>query len=174
MKNSFSFLILMVFLLAGSCKMQNNEPKQVRRITAEDLINANRSLVGKDAAEIKDYLEKNNLDMLETQTGLWYKIDKDGEGELAQKGDVVEIGYTISLLDGTLCYTSDSLGYKEFKIGQGGVESGLEEGILLLKKGSKATFILPPHRAYGLVGDDDKIPGRSTLLYRVEVIELIK
>lgn len=172
--NSNICLIIVFCFVIFSCKMQSADQKQTRKITAEDLINANRSLVGKDAAEIKKYLQENNIEMLETQTGLWYKIDKNGEGELASLGDIVEIGYTISLLDGTLCYSSDSLGYKTFKIGQGGVESGLEEGILLLKKGSKATFILPPHRAYGLVGDDDKIPGRSTLLYNVEVINLKK
>ena len=110
--------------------------------------------------------------MKETKTGLWYHIDIEGEGELAVKGDVVELSYTIALLDGTACYSSDSLGNKQFKVGQGGVEPGLEEGILLLNKGAKATFIMPPHRAHGLVGDDDKIPGRKSIVYKVEVVDI--
>lgn len=171
--NKFTVIIVSVFFtFIISCKMQNNEQQKKRKITTEDLISANRYLVEKDASIIKDYVERNKLPMLETNTGLWYHIDKVGEGNFATKGDFVKVSYDVSLLDGTYCYSSDSLGFKSFRIGQGGVESGLEEGILLLRKGSKATFIMPPHRAHGLVGDDDMIPGRSILVYKVEVIEL--
>ena len=61
---------------------------------------------------------------------------------------------------------------KVFLVGQGGVESGLEEGVLLLKQGSKATFLMPPHLAHGLVGDDDRIPARAILKYKVEVVDV--
>ncbi len=162
---------LLIGFLA-SCAVQNKDKEQKRRPTAEELISLNRRMVTLDADAIKEYIEENNLDMKETKTGLWYRIDEEGTGAMVTKGDVVEISYLISLLDGTLCYSSDSLGNKKFKVGQGGVETGLEEGILLLKKGSKATFIMPPHRAYGLVGDDDKIPGRKSIVYNVEVVDL--
>ncbi|TLX74691.1 peptidylprolyl isomerase [Labilibacter sediminis] len=172
-KYSLVFICTILMFVVG-CKMQSSEKQQKRNITSEDLISANRYLVEKDAAIIKEYIERNELQMKETKTGLWYQIIEKGEGALAKKGDVVKIAYDVSLLDGEMCYSSDSLGLKSFLIGQGGVESGLEEGILLLRKGSKATFIMPPHRAYGLVGDDDKIPGRSILVYTVEVKELEK
>ncbi len=171
-RNILSFITVLIILSLMACGTQNNEKQKKRKVTSEDLISINRYLVGQDAAAIKDYIEQNKLEMTETQTGLWYHVDKEGTGKLACKGDIAEIAYNISLLDGTLCYSSDSLGNKSFKIGQGGVESGLEEGILLLKQGSIATFIMPPHRAYGLVGDDNKVPGRSTLLYQVELISL--
>lgn len=174
LNNSTKILAGLLVLFMCNCKMQSNEPQKRRPVTEEDLILANRQLVGRDAAAIKDYVELNELNMIETLTGMWYQIDEDGSGRLAKKNDIVEIAYDIYLLDGTPCYSSDKLGNKSFKIGQGGVESGLEEGILLLKVGSKATFIMPPHRAYGLVGDDDKIPGRTTILYKVEVISLNK
>src|SRR5690554_7176596 len=45
-------------------------------------------------------------------------------------GKVVSLNYEIRLLDGTLCYSSDEDGMKVFLVGQGGVESGLEEGVL--------------------------------------------
>lgn len=171
-KKYYALIFSVLLMLTVSCKMQSNEQQKKRKISTEDLISANRYLVEKDASIIKDYVERNKLQMQETNTGLWYQIDKVGEGDFAVKGNVVKIAYDVSLLDGTTCYSSDSLGFKSFRIGQGGVESGLEEGILLLQKGSKATFIMPPHRAHGLVGDDDKIPGRSILLYKVEVIDL--
>ncbi len=158
----------------ASCAVQNNDKEQKRRPTTEELISLNRRMVTLDADAIKEYIENNKLDMKETKTGLWFHIDKNGAGELVTKGDVVEIAYVINLLDGTTCYSSDSLGNKKFKVGQGGVEIGLEEGILLLNKGAKATFIMPPHRAYGLVGDDDKISGRKSIVYKVEVVNVEK
>jgi FKBP-type peptidyl-prolyl cis-trans isomerase FkpA len=57
-------------------------------------------------------------------------------------------------------------------VGRGGVESGLEEGILLLNEGGRAQFIMPPHLAHGLIGDDNQIPSRSIILYEIEVVEV--
>ncbi|WP_066627062.1 FKBP-type peptidyl-prolyl cis-trans isomerase [Labilibacter marinus] len=165
---------VLVLVLLVSCKIQSNEKPQTRKVTSEELISVNRYMVGQDASAIKDYVERNDLKMIETNTGLWYEINENGAGDFVQKKDVVKIAYEVSLLDGTTCYSSDSLGLQSFKVGQGGVVSGLEEGILLLQKGTKATFIMPPHRAHGLVGDDDKVPGRSILIYKVELIDLKK
>ena len=62
---------------------------------------------------------------------------------------------------------------KQFRIGQGGVESGLEEGVLLLlHEGDKATFIMPPHLAHGLPGDGNRIPARSIIVYEVELVKV--
>jgi FKBP-type peptidyl-prolyl cis-trans isomerase len=111
-------------------------------------------------------------DMTESQTGLWSQIYEKGNGVTAAKGKFITLSYTLSLLDGSVCYTSDSLGYKQFLIGSGGVESGLEEGVLLLREGDKARFVLPPHLAQGLTGDGNKIPPRAIIVYDVEVINI--
>jgi FKBP-type peptidyl-prolyl cis-trans isomerase FkpA len=132
----------------------------------------NRLLVKKDSARIAQYIKERNWDMNETNTGLWYMIYEKGTGDKSKEGLYATINYNVELLDGSQCYSSDSLGPKRFKIGRGSVESGLEEGILLLKEGDKARFILPPHLAHGLVGDDNKIPARSIIVYDVELISL--
>jgi FKBP-type peptidyl-prolyl cis-trans isomerase len=165
-------ILSLILIISANCVLQNKEKPRKRKVTAEELISVNKYMVEKDAAIIKDYVERNNYTMQETQTGLWYQINSQGVEGLVQKGNVVTIEYEVYILDGELCYSSDSLGYKTFKVGQGGVESGLEEGILFLKKEAEATFIMPPHRAHGLVGDDDKIPGRSILRYEVKVVDL--
>jgi FKBP-type peptidyl-prolyl cis-trans isomerase len=73
-----------------------------------------------------------------------------------------------------LCYTSGNLGEKKFSVSQGGVESGLEEGILMLRVGDKARFIMPPHLAHGLLGDQKKIPPRAIIVYEVEITNISK
>jgi FKBP-type peptidyl-prolyl cis-trans isomerase len=141
------------------------------RKTEEALIGANRLLVQKDKQKIGLYIKNHHLDLTETASGLWYGITKPGNGAKVEDKMLVTLAYKVFLLDGTLCYDSDSLGVKKFRVGTGGVESGIEEGILLLKEGSKALFILPPHLAHGLTGDGDKIPARSIIVYDVELLK---
>jgi FKBP-type peptidyl-prolyl cis-trans isomerase len=78
----------------------------------------------------------------------------------------------VRLIDGSEIYSSDQSGNKEFVIGRGGVESGLEEGILLMRQGDRAKFIIPSHLGFGLLGDQDKVPPKSTLIYDLELLEL--
>lgn len=169
-------LILSMLIFFPGCSGSQNRTSQTKEeqkeISLETLIRVNRSLVKREQSLIKSHVEAHDLGMQQTGTGLWYRIDKEGEGPLVVKGQVVTLDYRIDLLDGTHCYSSDSLGVKEFKVGQGGVESGLEEGILLLNEGAEASFIMAPHLAHGLIGDDDKIPARAIILYNVEVLNV--
>lgn len=151
---------------------QNNISEAEYENTKRALVGANRILVKKDRERIKSFVERKEWDMQETQTGLWYQIYEHGTGQHAKTGNIISFEYQVSLLDGTVCYDSDSLGLKEFRIGQGGVESGLEEGVLLLRKGDQARFIMPPHLAHGLTGDGDAIPPRSIIIYEVGVVDV--
>ena len=167
--------ILTIGLITGfvSCRTQPKEKSKKEIIRQnETLLNVNKYLVGKDAALIHAYSERRGWKMTTSGTGLWYMITREGKGMVPQTGKLAEFNYSVSLLDGTICYSSTSLGSKKFRIGKGGVESGLEEGILLMHEGGKAVFILPPHLGYGLMGDNKKIPPRAILLYEVELINI--
>ena len=139
----------------------------------EPLMRVNKFLTKKDAEIIESYIKRREWKMNVTETGLWYMIYKNGNGIKAQTGKKASISSKVSLLDGTECYNNDTLNPKVFKIGQGGVEYGLEQGILMLREGDKARFIMPPHLAYGLLGDQNKIPARSIILYEIEVLKII-
>ena len=138
----------------------------------ETLIKVNKYLVGQDADMIRKYAMRRNWQLKTTESGLWYMIYEKGTGAPAIQNKRAVISYKVYLLDGTLCYSSDQLGPKKFTIGKGGVERGLEEGILLLHVGDKARFILPPHLAQGLMGDGNKIPPRAIILYEIELIQI--
>jgi FKBP-type peptidyl-prolyl cis-trans isomerase len=149
-------------------KLTDNEIHEAE----EALVATNRLLIKKDKAQIEEYIKKHNLTLSESASGLWYGIIRRGTGAPVTENAIVTLLYDVSLLDGTPCYNSDSLGVKQFRVGQGGVESGLEEGILLLNEGSKAIFIMPPHLAHGLTGDGDKVPARSIIVYNVELLKV--
>jgi FKBP-type peptidyl-prolyl cis-trans isomerase FkpA len=171
MKFRIPAILMLVCLI--SCNRESGPPSKEDYANArKTLMDVNRILVKKDSGKIAEFVKKMNWEMDETETGLWYMIYENGSGEKSEEGLNATINYRVSLLDGTECYSSDSLGPKTFKIGRGSVETGLEEGILLLRGGDRARFILPPHLAHGLVGDDNKIPARSIILYDVELISL--
>jgi FKBP-type peptidyl-prolyl cis-trans isomerase FkpA len=171
--HKISLISIIVILIVISCKGKPHELTEIEmHENSLKLEKINRILLKKDQKRIEGYLKRNNLEMKETGTGLWYKIESDGQGEKASKGKIATLNYSISLLDGTECYNSKKDGLKTFRIGMGGVESGLEEGILLMKTGDKAKFIMPPYMAQGLVGDNNRIPARSTIVYDVELLSL--
>lgn len=164
---------LIVVGIWSSCKNNDKTKLQYDKKTKnEAYLKANKGLVSLDQERIEAYVARRGWTMEQTKTGMWYQIYEHGTGEPAKAGAIANLKYTVSLLDGTVCYTSDSLGIMHFRIGQGGVESGLEEAILLMHVGDKGRFIMPPYLAHGLLGDEKKIPPRSTIVYHAELINL--
>ena len=166
-------MVIILFLLIG-CGRNNQRviPDEEFKNTQEAMVEVNRRLVKADQERIESFVKRKGWDMHESGSGLWYQIYEKGTGDSARSNMLITMDYKISLLDGTICYSSDSLGPKQFRIGSGGVESGLEEGVLMLHEGDRARFIMPPHLAYGLTGDGDKIPPRSIIIYDVKVLRL--
>ncbi len=175
-KNIFSIILLWLVVIPFSCKNTAKE-KQRKEIPVSEyeqpLQRVNKYLVKKDNDRIKSFIRRRHWNMQQTQTGLWYQTyEKSSDTLMPKPNDIVELAYKVYLLDGTLCYSSDSTGTKKFAVGHGGVESGLEEAILMLHKGDKARFIMPPYLAHGLLGDQNKIPARSIILYDVELVTI--
>lgn len=162
-------IFLMFMLLLPGCR---KPAKPTLKITREQLIHVNRRLIQNDSIVISEYNLQQNLSLSITPSGLWLQILEPGNGILPVSGQQVSIAFTLSLLDGTVCYTSAQSGLKKFVVGQGGVESGLEEAVMHLGRGGKAIALLPPHLAHGLVGDEDKIPARAIVRYDIEVVEI--
>jgi len=136
------------------------------------LIRVNKILVEKDRERIEAFVKRRRWNMDITNTGLYYMIYRQGEGDSIHSGDIIVFKYNIELLDGTVCYTTDSLGDEFLRLGSTEVENGLEEGLKLMRQGDKARLILAPHLAHGLTGDQDKIPPRAILLYDIEILEV--
>jgi FKBP-type peptidyl-prolyl cis-trans isomerase len=155
-----------------SCKNSTDKTyAPERKQLKEELLEVNKILVEKDQERIKAYAKRRGWEMNRNESGLWHMKTSSGNGDSVRIGEKVALNYTLELLDGTFCYSSDSNGVKEFIVGKGGVERGLEDAVLLYKGGDKANLILPPHLAHGLIGDENCIPARATLIYEIEILE---
>ncbi len=169
------FLSSLIFFLLASCNGPKTNEKDSGTIVPsmkESLLNANKQAVKAENEQIEQFISRYNWKMKETGSGLRYNIYEDGNGEQATTGKIATLKYEVRLITGDIIYSSEKDGLKEFLIGRGGVESGLEEGILLLRVGDRAKFIIPSHLGFGLLGDQDKVPPKSTLIYDIELISL--
>lgn len=171
----FVLCSVVCFSLLISCvdhKAKENISTDQEQLLKESLLNANKQAVKAENEQIESFIRRYKWEMKETGSGLRYQIYFQGSGEKAEAGKIAVLKFTVRLITGELIYSSDNEGLKEFLIGRGGVESGLEEGILLLKVGDRAKFIIPSHLGFGLLGDQDKVPPKSTLIYDLELISL--
>lgn len=176
-RDNFSlFLISMtsfLLLLLASCDTQPNQPKPINPAKLKKpLMEANKDLVELEEFDIEGYINRHNWPMTETGSGLRYWVYENGTGEQAAVDKIIEFNYKVELLNGFTCYDSDSLGSRQFLIGRGGVESGLEEAVLHFREGDRAKIILPSHLAFGLVGDDNCIPKKAVVVYDFEVLSI--
>ena len=106
-----------------------------------------------------------------TASGLKYVIISEGEGPAVEAGKVITVHYSGYLEDGTLFDSSIERDEPiQFIVGQGQVIPGWDEGMLLLKKGDKARFIIPPQLGYGET-QLEKIPANSTLIFDTEIVD---
>jgi FKBP-type peptidyl-prolyl cis-trans isomerase FkpA len=168
-----SYFILS-FILASSCKNNKTKEKTDQAEINERLTNMNKYIVQKESKRIDEFIAAHGFNTQRTGTGLRYEVYSHGSGEHPGMRSVVEIKYKVFLLDGTLCYTTDSLGMEKLRLGIGDQVRGLEEGVMLMVPGDKARLILPAHLGYGMAGDQNKIPPASALFYDVELIAIVK
>ncbi len=113
---------------------------------------------------IADYIAKEGLNVTTTASGLRYEFQEEGTGDLPVSNSILSLTFTQKLPDGEILSvgTTPSDNYITNQI------AGLQEGLRLMKAGSKATFIIPPNIGFGnlRVGD---VPANSVLIYEIEV-----
>ena len=173
MKNYCKYLVLIALLCFVSC--EEKAPKQTKSISKGDMKSsmetANRYLVNEEEEDIENYIKRHGLEMVSTGTGLRYQILKQNAGQRIEKGDKVALEYELHSIAGDLIYSSEKDGLKSFVVGNGEVESGLDEAMTYLHRGDLAKLIIPSHLAYGLPGDENQIPEYATLVYTIKVLE---
>lgn len=166
------FLSLFVFFIACGEKEKPAKPHYTKQQVKDLSVQMNTWDEKRQHDEIDQYIKVHGWKMETTASGIYYMKLKEGKGEQAKTGQTAKVNYKISLLDGTVCYTSEKDGPKEFLIGKDNVESGLHEGIQMMRVGDKMRFILPSFRAHGLTGDNSKIPALASVVYEIELLGL--
>lgn len=128
------------------------------------------------AAKREEFMKKlqPKLDAAQTtDSELKIYTEVEGDGPSPKAGQVVTVHYTGYLDTGKKFDSSvDRDQTFQFPIGVGRVIPGWDEGVAMMKKGGKATLIIPPHLGYGERGAGGVIPPNATLIFDVELIDI--
>lgn len=173
MKKHCKYLIMLLLFSVFSCEEKpQHQPAPISKSEMKNSMEtANRYLLNEEEEDIANYIKRHGLEMTSTGTGLRYQILKQGSEKRIEKGEKVTLEYELGSIAGDLFYSSEKDGVKSFVVGEGGVESGLDEAMTYLHWGDQAKLIIPFHLAYGLHGDDNRIPEYATLVYTIKVID---
>lgn len=121
-----------------------------------------------------EYLANNKTKegMITTESGLQYRVIRQGRGDKPKANSTVKVHYTGTLTDGTKFDSSYDRG-KPAEFPVNGVIPGWQEGLQLMPVGSKYEFVIPPELGYGS-RDLGSIPSNSILLFEVELLGIVK
>lgn len=125
-------------------------------------------------AENQAFLEENKkaTGVVVTDSGLQYEILTEGNGAKPTAESTVRVHYTGSLIDGTVFDSSVKRGTPaEFPVG--GVIKGWTEALQLMPVGSKWRLTIPHNLAYGERGAGVSIPPFATLVFEVELLDIL-
>ncbi|WP_338492063.1 FKBP-type peptidyl-prolyl cis-trans isomerase [Erwinia aphidicola] len=126
------------------------------------------------AVEGQKFLEDNAKrdGVSSTETGLQFSVLTQGEGAIPSRQDRVRVHYTGKLIDGSVFDSSVQRGEPaEFPVS--GVIPGWIEALTLMPVGSKWELVIPHNLAYGERGAGASIPPFSTLVFEVELLEIL-
>ncbi|MFT4603530.1 MAG: FK506-binding protein 9/10 [Rhodothermales bacterium] len=101
------------------------------------------------------------------------EVVTEGVGVSADVGRLVAVSYIGTFVDGRVFDSTEFSGQPfVFRLGSGQVISGWDRGILGMKEGAIRNLVIPPDLAYGATGVPGSIPPYTTLLFRVEMIQV--
>ncbi|NUG00186.1 FKBP-type peptidyl-prolyl cis-trans isomerase [Acinetobacter oleivorans] len=122
------------------------------------------------AAFLADNAKKSGV--ITTKSGLQYQVLKEGNGKKPKATSRVKVNYEGRLLDGTVFDSSIARNHPvEFQLSQ--VIAGWTEGLQTMKEGGKTRFFIPANLAYGEVGAGDTIGPNSTLIFDIELLQVL-
>jgi len=157
---------------SGNAAMTPEQANELVRNTMQ----AKEAAAGEDNLKAgQAFLEANRSKdgVVETTSGLQYRVDREGDGESPDANDQVTVHYHGTLIDGTAFDSSYDRG-QPATFGLNQVISGWTEGLQTMKKGGQTTFFIPSNLAYGSRATGDVIGANSTLVFKVELLEVEK
>lgn len=116
---------------------------------------------------------KSKQGVITTASGLQYKVITMGKGAKPAATDKVKVHYKGTLLNGKVFDSSYDRG-QPIEFALNGVIKGWTEGVGLMPVGSKFTFYIPSEMAYGAQGAGQDIGPNETLIFDVELLDIVK
>ncbi|WP_304200515.1 gliding motility-associated peptidyl-prolyl isomerase GldI [Flavobacterium alvei] len=175
-------LIVLAFwatLFITSCKQSQEARKPVSQASGSFMKKSaerNKKLIASEEGRIDSLIKSNpKIKYLASTKGYWYTyITANTIDTLTpKKGDVAFFDYEIKDLQGRIIYSEVELKPQTYAVDKQNIMTGVREGIKIMHKNEKITFLFPSHIAYGYHGDTKKIGTNQPLLCTVSLHNFI-
>lgn len=175
MKNVFqTMLFLAVFITFLSCKQQQARMPVSRSSGTflKESAQRTKKLVAGEEGKIDSIIKSNpKIQYIASKKGYWYHYVTKNERDTLRpkKGDVAQFDYEIMDLKGNVVYSEVQLRPQTYIVDKQNIIMGLRDGIKLMHKNEKVTFLFPSHMAYGYRGDTKQIKSNQPIICTVSL-----
>lgn len=166
-------------MAGGAVKLTDEQAQEVKTAFMQKMqskaTEERTAAAGKNRTEGEAFLAANKAKpgIKTTESGLQYQVMTEGKGAKPAATDKVKVHYVGTLIDGTKFDSSIDRGQPaEFALN--GVIKGWTEALQLMPVGSKYKLFVPSDLAYGEQGTPGPIGPNSTLIFEVELLEIVK
>jgi gliding motility-associated peptidyl-prolyl isomerase len=174
MKNLPKILLLSIaFVTFLSCKQQQQARMPISRSSGtfmKESAERNKKLIAGEEGRIDSIIKSNpKIEYLASKKGYWYhyQIKNERDTLRPKKGDVAQFDYEIMDLKGNVIYSEVELRPQTYWVDKQNIMMGLRDGIKLMRKNEKVTFLFPSHMAFGYHGDDKLIKTNQPIICTV-------
>lgn len=162
-----------------TCCTQKEEPRRhISHASGEFMkqsVERNKKLNQSEESIIESIIKKDTaVDYISSTKGYWYYYHTKSNDATPKpiKGDVAFFDYEIKDLKGNIIYSQNELKPQRYLVDKQNIMIGLSDGIKLMQKGEKITFLFPSHMAFGYHGDNNKIGTNRPLMCTVTLNDI--
>ena len=171
-------LIVILVLFAVSCSKPEARKPIVRKTSSfmNESIERNKLLTQVENELLQKKMEADSSrEYQNSEQGFWYYYDlkMDSDAPMPEPGDDVVFSYEIRNLDDEIIFSRDEFGEVVYRVDKEELITGLQDGIKLMRRGEKVTFLFPSYKAYGYSGSE-RIEPNQPLIYKVELLAVNK
>lgn len=155
----------------------DSEPKITKKRAIEIFQNyvvlLQEDLKDKNAELGQAFLEKNakKPGIISLPNGMQYEVLQDGKGEIPTENSIVKVIYEGALIDKTIFDSTQDTGAIELQVSK--TILGWQDALQMMPVGSRWKLFIPHHLAYGEFGAQPMIQPNSTLIFLIELLEIV-
>lgn len=181
MKNlSKIMLVFVVFMTLSCCKQQQQARMPISRTSGtfmKESAARNKKIIAGEEGKIDSIIKSNpKIEYIASKKGYWYYYETKNERDTLRpkKGDIASFDYQIMDIKGNVVYSDIELKPQTYIVDKQNIMMGLRDGIKLMHKNEKVTFLFPSHMAFGYRGDLKRIKVNQPIICTVTLNDFKK
>ena len=165
-------LLFLIVMLVMSCKQQQARypVSQSSGTFMKESVERNKKMNAGEESKVDSIIKSNpQIKYIASSKGYWYHYEIKNENETLtpKKGDVAYFDYEIKDIKGNVVYSEVELKPQTYVVDKQNIMMGLRDGIKLMHKKEKVTFLFPSRMGYGYHGDNKRIGTNELLICTV-------